>query len=116
MFDNFDRVSASGFTDIYGAEMRYDFGNRFDIGAHAALLNSWGSDVHVASYGASVGFAPVRNLWLGVGYNFAGFRDRDFTSANATAKGWYLYLRMKADQGEKDTTTKRKLMFEEAAN
>ncbi len=116
VFDNFDRVSASGFTDIYGAEMRYDFGNRFDIGAHAALLNSWGSDVHVASYGASVGFAPVRNLWLGVGYNFAGFRDRDFTSANATAKGWYLYLRMKADQGEKDTTTKRKLMFEEAAN
>ena len=49
-----------------------------------------------------MGFSPVTNLWLGVGYNLAGFRDRDFTSAKATAKGFYLYLRMKADQGEKD--------------
>ena len=93
--------------------MRHDLGNRFDIGAHASLMNSWQAHAHAASYGASVGFSPVTNLWLGVGYNLAGFRDRDFTSANATAKGWYLYLRMKADQGEKDTTAKRQVMFEE---
>lgn len=79
------------------------------------VFDSWSSHTHAGSYGASVGFSPVRNLWLGVGYNLAGFRDRDFTSANATAKGWYLYLRIKADQGEKDTTTKRQVMFEEAA-
>ena len=60
-----------------------------------------------------MGFSPVTNLWLGVGYNLAGFRDRDFTSAKATAKGFYLYLRMKADQGEKDITTQRQVMFEE---
>ena len=113
VFDTFDRTSASGFTDLYGTEVRHDLGNRFDIGVHAALMNSWQSHVHAASYGASFGFSPVTNLWLGVGYNFAGFRDRDFTSANATAKGWYLYLRMKADQGEKDTTTQRQVMFEE---
>ena len=57
----------------------------------------------------------MTNLWLGVGYNLAGFRDRDFTSAKATAKGWYLYLRMKADQGEKDITTQRQVMFEDIA-
>ena len=61
-----------------------------------------------------MGFSPISNLWLGVGYNFAGFRDRDFSSANATARGWYLYLRMKADQGNKDTTSQRQIMFEEA--
>jgi hypothetical protein len=113
VFDSFDHTSAAGFTDLYGAEVRYDLGNRFDIGAHASLLNSWQSNVHTPSYGLSVGFSPVTNLWLGVGYNFAGFRDRDFTSANATAKGWYLYLRMKADQGVKDSATERKVMFEE---
>ena len=113
VFDSFDSTSAAGFTDLYGAEVRHDLGSRFDIGAHAALMNSWQSNVHAASYGLSVGFSPMTNLWLGVGYNLAGFRDRDFTSANATAKGFYLYLRMKADQGEKDTTTQRQVMFEE---
>jgi hypothetical protein len=78
-----------------------------------SLLHSWQSHVSTASYGASIGFSPVTNMWLGVGYNLAGFRDRDFTSANATAKGWYLYMRMKADQGTKDSTTQRQVMFDE---
>jgi hypothetical protein len=59
----------------------------------------------------------MTNVWLGVGYNFAGFRDRDFASANATAKGWYLYMRIKADQEmrEKDSASKRQVTFEEVA-
>ena len=40
-------------------------------------------------------------------------RGRSFVTTVAAAKGWYLYLRMKADQGEKDTTAKRQVMFEE---
>jgi hypothetical protein len=115
VFDSFDNASVAGFTDLYGGEVRYDLGSSFDIGAHASLLHSWQSQVYTASYGASVGFSPVRNMWLGVGYNLAGFRDRDFTSANATAKGWYLYLRMKADQGEKDPAAQRKVVFEDMA-
>ena len=116
VFDHFDRTSASGFTDLYGVEVRHDLGNRFDIGVHASLLSSHQAHTHTESYGASVGFSPMTNFWLGVGYNFAGFRDRDFTSANATAKGWYLYLRLKADQGEKDSSTKRQLSFSEVSN
>jgi hypothetical protein len=115
VFDSFDLMRASGFTDLFGAEVRHDLGNRFDIGAHASVLHSWGSHAFASSYGVSVGFSPATNLWLGVGYNFAGFRDRDFTSANATAKGWYLYLRMKADQGEKESGNQRQITFEEAA-
>ena len=114
VFDSFDSTSASGFTDLYGAEVRHDLGNRFDIGAHASLLHSWQSNVYTPSYGVSVGYSPVANMWLGVGYNFAGFRDRDFTSANATARGWYLYLRMKADQCTKDAGKQRQVMFEES--
>ncbi|MBX9903562.1 MAG: DUF11 domain-containing protein [Burkholderiales bacterium] len=113
VFDTFDHASASGFTDLYGAEARYDLGSQFDIGVHASLLNSWQTRVLTSSYGLSVGHSPVTNLWLGLGYNFAGFRDRDFTAAHATAKGWHLYFRLKADQGEKDTASRRKLMFEE---
>jgi hypothetical protein len=116
VMDSFDLTRASGFTDLFGAEVRYDFGNRFDLGVHGSVLHTWQAQNYAYSYGLSVGFAPVTNLWLGVGYNLAGFRDRDFTSANATAKGWYLYLRMKADQGEKDTSTKRQVTFEEVSH
>ncbi|MDH5535593.1 MAG: hypothetical protein OEZ08_08510, partial [Betaproteobacteria bacterium] len=115
VFDMFDRTSASGLTDLYGVEVRHDLGNRFDIGAHAGLMHSWESDDSVASYGLSVGYSPITNLWLGVGYNFAGFRDRDFSAANTTAKGWHLYFRVKADQGESGITTRRPLKFDEAA-
>ena len=116
VLDSFDATRASGFTDLYGMEARHDLGNRFDIGVHASLLSSHQAHTHTESYGASVGFSPMTNFWLGVGYNFAGFRDRDFTSANATAKGWYLYLRLKADQGEKDSSAKRQLSFSEVSN
>ena len=116
VLDSFDGLNVAGFTDLIGAEIRHDLGNRFDIGAHASLMQSHQAHNHVASYGLSVGFAPITNLWLGVGYNFAGFRDRDFTSSNATAKGWYLYMRVKADQDmrEKDRTPQKQLKFEEA--
>ena len=118
VFDSYDHLSAAGFIDLYGAEVRYDIGSRFDLGAHASVLHSWGSHNFASSYGVSVGFSPVTNLWLGVGYNFAGFRDRDFTAANATAKGWYLYMRVKADQEslrDKDSSTGRQLSFEEVS-
>ena len=113
VFDTFDSTSVSGYTDLIGIEARRDLGKRFDIGARASVLHSWGSKTYTPSYGASVGFSPVTNMWVGVGYNFAGFRDNDFSGANATAKGWYLFFRFKADQGVKDTATQRKLMFEE---
>ena len=116
VLDSFDSTRVAGFTDLYGAEVRRDLGSNFDIGVHASLLNTWQSHTHSTSYGASVGFSPVTNLWLGVGYNLAGFKDRDFSSANATARGWYLYLRMKVDQGVKDTATQRQVMFEEVKN
>ncbi len=118
VLDSFDLTRVSGFTDLYGAEVRYDFGNRFDLGVHGSLLHTWQSRNFAASYGVSVGFSPAANVWLGVGYNLAGFRDRDFTSANATAKGWYLYLRMKADQDmlrEKDAADGRRLNFDEVS-
>ncbi len=77
------------------------------------MLHSWRSNTYTSSYGLSAGFSPVTNLWVGAGYNFAGFRDHDFSGANATAKGGHLFFRFKADQGVKDATARSKLMFEE---
>jgi hypothetical protein len=117
VFDTYDRQSMAGLTQLFGAEVRHDLGNRFDVGAHGSMLYSHASSNLLQSYGLSVGFSPVTNLWLGVGYNFAGFRDRDFAGANTTAKGWYLYLRVKADQEmmrDKEKAGQRQLKFDEA--
>ncbi len=110
-----DDRDESGFTDLFGAELRQDVGHRFDVGLRAAQLHSWRADARLYSYGLSVGTWPIDNLWLGVGYNFAGFRDSDFSAAGNTAKGWYVFFRFKFDQGERDPAAQRRLMFDETA-
>jgi hypothetical protein len=113
--DRFDGVSQTGITDLLGAEWRRDLGRRFDLGLRGAMLRSWKTDTRRFSYGASFGVWPVDNLWLGLGYNFEGFRDSDFDGAGHTAKGFQLFFRFKFDQGSADLAAKRRLMFDEAA-
>ncbi len=108
-------VEASGFTSLAGAELRQDIGSRFDIGLRAAQLDAWLTDTRLYSYGVSVGTWPVDNLWLGVGYNFAGFRDADFSGAGNTAQGWYLFFRFKFDQASGDLLAQRRQMFDPTA-
>ena len=37
-------------------------------------------------------------MWVIVGYNIAGFHDKDFTSARYTTEDPYLQVSIKADQ------------------
>lgn len=87
-----------GYTDLYGAEYRYNFGPRWDLGVQASVLNSWDAGVHDTSAGISLGFSPQTNTWISLGYNFSGFRDEDFAGSEYTAKGFYLRFRLKFDQ------------------
>ncbi len=48
--------------------------------------------------GFDVGTTFAKNVWISVGYNFAGFRDDDFSASRHTAQGPYLKIRIKADQ------------------
>ncbi len=50
------------------------------------------------SAGIDVGTTFAKNVWISVGYNFAGFRDDDFSASRHTAQGPYLKIRIKADQ------------------
>jgi hypothetical protein len=51
------------------------------------------------SYGASAsaGVRAARNIWLSLGYNFTGFKDRDFSQSEFTAKGPFVKMRLKFD-------------------
>ncbi len=50
------------------------------------------------SAGPSLGFTPFKNGWLSVGWNVAGFHDRDFEDARYTRSGPYVTMRLKFDQ------------------
>jgi uncharacterized repeat protein (TIGR01451 family) len=94
----FEGEKYDGISDIVGFDLRRQLTRRFDLGAHAAALHSWESDVIDYSVGLDVGTTLAKNVWISVGYNVAGFRDDDFSASRHTAQGPYLKIRIKADQ------------------
>lgn len=96
--DTFDGVDYSGYTDLLGVEVRHDITPRWDVGVQASSLNSWKLGTHAYSFGPMVGWSPVKNGWITLGYNLRGFHDADFDAARYTAQGPYLQLRLKFDQ------------------
>jgi uncharacterized repeat protein (TIGR01451 family) len=94
----FEGEKYAGVSDIAGFDLRRQLTRRFDLGVHAAVLHSWESDVMDHSTGFDVGATLAKNVWISVGYNFAGFRDDDFSASRHTAKGPYVKIRIKADQ------------------
>jgi uncharacterized repeat protein (TIGR01451 family) len=94
----FDGEQYAGLSDLVGLDARRQITRRFDLGVHAAALHSWESDVMDYSAGFDVGTTLAKNMWISVGYNFAGFRDGDFSASRHTAQGPYVKIRIKADQ------------------
>jgi hypothetical protein len=86
------------YVDQESLEVRYDLTERWDVGARTSVLHVWSPSQVAYSAGPSVGFSPATNLWVGVGFNVAGYRDRDFSASSYTASGPYLRMRLKLDQ------------------
>jgi uncharacterized repeat protein (TIGR01451 family) len=98
VLDTYDGSDYAGYTDILGAEARFDLTSRIDVGLRASVLHSWSRNTFAWAFGPSIGFTPFTNAWVSVGYNIRGFNDRDFESSHYTAEGAYLVFRMKFDQ------------------
>ncbi len=96
--ETIDQNDYRGYTDLTGLEGRYDITKKWDIGLRGLMLHSWSIEQMKYGTGASVGFNPGKNIWVSVGYNFMGFRDRDFSRADFTSQGPFVKLRMKFDQ------------------
>ncbi|WP_227697455.1 DUF11 domain-containing protein [Psychrobacter celer] len=76
----------------------YDISERWDIGLQAGTY--WNKQADDMSYmlGAEVGYSPMTNLWLSLGYNFMGFEDEDIAYNDSTQEGAYFRLRFKFDE------------------
>lgn len=88
----------SGYTDLLGLEMRRDIAAKWDMGLHAGMLHSWTGGSRSYHAGLSAGYRMATNTWVTVGYNRAGFQDRDFSGSEYRSKGFYVNLRIKFDQ------------------
>jgi hypothetical protein len=88
----------TSYTDLLGIDSRFDLNPKWDIGGQFYALHAWESGTMDWSAGLSVGHSFAKNVWLSVGYNFAGFEDEDFAQARYTANGPYIQFRIKFDQ------------------
>ena len=82
---------------VYGRGL-YDISERWDVGLQAGTY--WNKQANDLSYmlGAEVGYSPMTNLWLSLGYNFMGFEDEDIAYDDSTQQGAYFRLRFKFDE------------------
>ncbi|PWQ97940.1 isopeptide-forming domain-containing fimbrial protein [Leucothrix arctica] len=87
-----------GVTDTLQGAIRYDISESWDAGAQVGYLNHHDSNTMSHYAGVSLGFSPVDNTRLELGYNFDGFDDDDFANANYTHKGPYISFTYMLDQ------------------
>ena len=82
---------------VYGRGL-YDISERWDAGLQAGTY--WNDQADDLAYmlGAEVGYSPMTNLWLSLGYNFMGFEDEDIAYDDSTQEGAYFRLRFKFDE------------------
>jgi hypothetical protein len=92
-----------GINDSFQAQLlsgriTYDVTEDWDVGVMAAVQLGQHASQQTAT-GVEVGYLLQQNLWLSVGYNYAGFSaNSDLAGYEYTREGIYLRLRFKFDQ------------------
>ncbi len=88
-----------GFIDVLGVDVRKSLSKRFDLAFALSQQTAHDSGVRQMSYGPSLGFSPKKDVWVSVGYNFAGYRDPD-ADDRYTRQGPYITVRVKLDSSD----------------
>lgn len=96
--DTFEGFDLSGTSVIGGLDLKVAAFGDFEVGGVATVRHSLGRGKTSFSFGPQVGFAPAKDMVLTVGYNFSGFRDRDFSDARQTDRGLFATMRLKLDR------------------
>ena len=96
--DRYDGDDIKGISNVVGADVRFDLGRHIEVGAAGTVRAGLKFDSVAFSAGPQLSFAPMANSWIQLGWNVAGFRDRDFSEDRYTRNGPYATLRVKFDQ------------------
>lgn len=96
--DRFGQDDVKGWSNIVGADMKFDLSDVADIGAAGSVrIGSNGKNI-AYSGGPVLTVTPFKNANISLGYNIVGFEDRDFEEARYTRSGPFVTLRLKFDQ------------------
>lgn len=96
--DKFGADDVKGWSNLLGADARFTISDIADIGASGSVRISTGGDTVSYAGGPTLTLAPFKNANLTLGYNFAGFRDRDFESTRYSRSGAFVTFKLKFDQ------------------
>jgi hypothetical protein len=96
-FDQYEGLDIDSFTALVGADVRFGIGEHFEVGGAATVRSNLTDGTTSFAIGPQIGVSPIENTLLTVGYNVIGFRDRDFSEARLTDKGFFANIKMKFD-------------------
>ncbi len=88
----------AGNAQLASVRVTRDLGERWDVGIAGRVLGNATLSQRTAAIGAELGYRVIENLWLSMGYNFSGFRDRDLADDATTQAGVYVRMRFKFDE------------------
>ncbi|MFK7841700.1 MAG: hypothetical protein AB8B54_05500 [Sphingorhabdus sp.] len=98
VFDKFGQDDVKGWSNVVGADIKFDLSDTVDIGGQATARIGNDFDTVAYSGGPSVGITPFKNGYISIGYNVVGFEDRDFEESRYTRDGPFITFRLKFDQ------------------
>lgn len=96
-----DRIGlddVAGWSTVVGADVRFDLSEMVSVGGAGNVRLGTGGRTVSWSGGPQIVLAPFDNANLIVGYNLAGFSDRDFEDSRYSRGGLYATIRVKFDQ------------------
>jgi len=97
-FDRFGADDVQGWSNLIGADVRFNLSEHIDVGASGTVRVGTDADTVSWAGGPTVTLAPMKNANISFGYNFAGFHDRDFEEARYSRSGAYVTFKLKFDQ------------------
>ncbi|MGL5544806.1 MAG: DUF11 domain-containing protein [Cetobacterium sp.] len=94
---DYEGISSDYYSYLITGNISYDIFERWTSGINLAVLFDNKKNVDYG-LGLELGYIFKNNLWLSLGYNFIGFRDKDFDPTGDLNKG--LYLRFRINVGD----------------
>ncbi|MGL4534275.1 MAG: DUF11 domain-containing protein [Fusobacteriaceae bacterium] len=90
---NYEGISENYYSYLITGNLNYDVLEKWTTGINLGVLFDNKKNVDYG-LGFEVGHVFENNLWISAGYNFVGFKDKDFDPTGDLDKGLYIRFRM----------------------
>lgn len=93
-----NQSGVNGSAQILGGKLTFPIGKRFDLMGRAGVKTLNYGEQAQQSYGVALGFTPIEDVRLQLGYNFTGFKDEDLDPEHIYGQGIVWRASVKFDE------------------